>query len=96
MKTVTDTTSELISSDPEILSGAPILAGTRFPVHDVISHLRHCNGDVDRFIGDFPYITREQIDAAQRYYIEHPGDIERLLRERREYAERALAAQRSR
>jgi uncharacterized protein (DUF433 family) len=73
----------LIERDPEILSGVPVLAGTRFPVQDVIRQLRFCGGDVNRFQAEYPYISHEQIQAALRYYEEHSGEIEQLLRERR-------------
>ncbi len=49
--------------DSEILSGTPVFAGTRVPVHTLMDYLRA--GDrVDDFIEDFPAVTRAQIDTV--------------------------------
>jgi uncharacterized protein (DUF433 family) len=49
--------------DPEILSGTPVFAGTRVPVHTLLDYLRA--GDrVDDFIEDFPTVTRAQVDTV--------------------------------
>jgi uncharacterized protein (DUF433 family) len=49
--------------DPEILSGTPVFAGTRVPVHTLMDYLKA--GDrVDDFIEDFPTVTRAQVEAV--------------------------------
>ena len=49
--------------DPEILSGTPVFAGTRVPIHTLIDYLKA--GDrVDDFLEDFPTVTRDQITAV--------------------------------
>jgi uncharacterized protein (DUF433 family) len=57
MKTETDT--EIISRSPEIMSGAPVFAGTRVPVQTLIDYLAggHPLGE---FLDDFPTVRREQ------------------------------------
>jgi uncharacterized protein (DUF433 family) len=53
----------VIRSDPEVMSGAPVFAGTRVLVQNLIDYLS--SGDtVDDFLEDFPTVTREQALAA--------------------------------
>ena len=55
--------SPLIHTDPEVLSGTPVFAGTRVPVQTLIDYLEA--GDrLDDFLEDFPTVTREQAVAA--------------------------------
>jgi uncharacterized protein (DUF433 family) len=59
---VTDPTP-VIHSDPEILGGTPVFAGTRVPFQSLIDYL--AGGDsLDEFLHQFPTVTREQAQAA--------------------------------
>lgn len=50
--------SEIVSRDPEVVSGALVFAGTRVPVEVLVQHL--AAGDpLDRFLDDFPSVERE-------------------------------------
>ncbi len=52
----------IITSSPEILSGAPVFAGTRVPVHALIDYLE--GGEtIDDFLAGFPTVKRAQIVA---------------------------------
>jgi uncharacterized protein (DUF433 family) len=83
----------LVVRDPAIFSGAPILIGTRFPVHDVVNELRHYDGDVERVVADHPQLSTELVQAAMAYYQEHTEEIEQLLEERQEYFTTLLAVE---
>jgi len=51
-------TSNLITVDPDIQSGAPVFAGTRVPVQNLFDYLGE--GDsLDVFLKQFPSVTRE-------------------------------------
>ena len=51
---------ELITIDPEILSGTPVFKETSVPVQSLFWHLE--NGvTIDEFLEDFPSVRREQI-----------------------------------
>jgi uncharacterized protein (DUF433 family) len=63
---MTDDTSSLITSDPEILGGKPVIAGTRISVQLILEKL----GDgwsIQDLLEDYPHLTREQIIAAIAY-----------------------------
>jgi len=56
-------TSNLITFDPKILSGAPVFAGTRVPVQNLFDYLEE--GDtLDVFLKQFPSVTRDQAVAV--------------------------------
>ncbi len=55
--------NEFYIVDPEIVSGAPVFAGTRVPVKALFDYI--ADGDtVDAFLSDFPGVTREQIQQC--------------------------------
>lgn len=52
----------IVTSSPEILSGAPVFAGTRVPVQVLIDYLE--GGEtIDDFLAGFPTVKREQVVA---------------------------------
>jgi len=52
----------IVTSSPEILSGAPVFAGTRVPVQALIDYLE--GGEtIDEFLEGFPTVKREQVVA---------------------------------
>jgi uncharacterized protein (DUF433 family) len=51
-------TSELITIDPEIHSGAPVFRGTRVPVKTLFDHLE-AGDPLPVFLDDFPTVSRE-------------------------------------
>lgn len=53
------TESEVLSRDPEILGGAPVFAGTRVPVQNLIDYLAS-GQPLDAFLEDFPSVSRDQ------------------------------------
>lgn len=57
------TLQSVVRSDPEILGGTPVFAGTRVPVKNLLDYL--AAGDtLERFLDHFPSVTREQAVAA--------------------------------
>jgi len=54
--------ADLITTDPDILSGQPVFAGTRVPVETLFDHLE-AGIPLDEFLDDFPTVTKEQAIA---------------------------------
>lgn len=52
----------LIVSDPEILDGTPVFAGTRVPVKNLTDCLE-AGDSIDVFLDDFPSVSRAQVIA---------------------------------
>ena len=53
-----------IISDPEILSGTPVFAGTRIPLDQVIGLIRKGTPDSE-LAEDFPSLNQEDLDYAR-------------------------------
>ena len=49
---------QLISVDPEILSGAPVFAGTRVPIRTLFDHIE-AGDSLEVFLDDFPSVSRD-------------------------------------
>jgi uncharacterized protein (DUF433 family) len=61
-----DSTSDLIITDPTVLAGKPVIAGTRISVQLILEKL----GDgwsIDNLLDDYPQLSREQVIAAIAY-----------------------------
>lgn len=61
----------LVTTDPEIMSGAPVFAGTRVPVEIVLASLGK-GIDMDRLKASYPFLTEAHVQAAKVYEEVHP------------------------
>ena len=52
-----------VCSDPEILGGVPVFAGTRVPVQTMIDYLEG-GQPLGEFLSDFPTVTHDQAVAV--------------------------------
>ncbi len=52
---------DIISQDPDVVSGALVFAGTRVPVQVLIDYLK-AGDSVERFQRGFPTVSRKQIE----------------------------------
>ena len=59
------TSPSLIHSDPDIMGGTPCIRGTRITVYAIAARME--TESVDELLSDYPYITREGIEAAVAY-----------------------------
>jgi uncharacterized protein (DUF433 family) len=57
------TNAQIIQSDPEIMGGEPVFAGTRVPVYNLFDYLA-AGDSLDEFLDQFPSVSREQAVAA--------------------------------
>ena len=55
--------NEVIHTDPEILAGEPVFAGTRIPLRNLFDYLE-AGDSLEIFLDAFPDVTREQAVAA--------------------------------
>lgn len=65
---------ELVKSDPKILWGTPVFAGTRVPAETLFDYLE-AGDSLDEFLRDFPNVPRDVavscIKAAGRVLIDN-------------------------
>lgn len=55
--------TDVLSSDPEIVSGAVVFRGTRVPVDALFENLAG-GTSLEDFLDDFPTVEREQAEAV--------------------------------
>ena len=55
--------NEVIETDPEILAGEPVFAGTRVPLKNLFDYLE-AGDSLEMFLDAFPDVTRELAVAA--------------------------------
>ncbi|HEY0016388.1 MAG TPA: DUF433 domain-containing protein [Longimicrobium sp.] len=70
-------TTPVVHSHPQIMSGTPVFVGTRVPVQALIDFLEE--GDtIDSFLDSFPTVTREQavafIEQAAQLFLANVPD----------------------
>jgi uncharacterized protein (DUF433 family) len=54
---------DLITRDPEIMSGTPVFKGTRVPIKSLFDYLRGGH-TLDDFLESFPSVERTQADGV--------------------------------
>ena len=52
--------------DPKVMVGKPVIKGTRIPVY-LILELLAAGMSVDEVLGEYPELTREDVQAALEY-----------------------------
>lgn len=57
---------QIVSRDPEIVSGALCFTGTRVPAQSLIDHLK-AGDSLDDFLEGFPSVSRKQAEAFLDY-----------------------------
>ena len=62
--------AEVVSVNPNVVSGEPVFKGTRVPIKALLDHLE-AGDPLDKFLDGFPSVTREQ---AVRF-IELAGEL---------------------
>ena len=50
--------SDIISVNPQVVSGTPVFRGTRVPIKTLLDHLE-AGDPLDKFLDDFPSVSRE-------------------------------------
>lgn len=50
---------EVVSADPEVMSGTPVFRGTRVPIQTLLDHLE-AGDSLEVFLSNFPTVSREQ------------------------------------
>jgi uncharacterized protein (DUF433 family) len=54
---------KILTSDPDVLGGESVFAGTRVPVRNLLDYLAE-GQTLSEFLEDYPSVSREQAQAA--------------------------------
>lgn len=61
---------EIVSQNPNVVSGALVFAGTRVPVKNLNDYLLKGHYSLDAFLDDFPGVDREQVEGYLKMALE--------------------------
>ena len=56
-------TAMIVHTDPEILGGTPVFAGTRVPLQNLFDFLE-AGDSIDAFLDEFPSVSRDKAVAV--------------------------------
>jgi len=85
----------MVVSDPDILSGTPVIRGTRVPVYDIAASVSSGIA-IDRILKAYPSLQREHIELAAMYAEANPQRGRPRLRAALPPAARILAQRKKR
>ena len=60
---------DLITSDPKVMMGKPVIAGTRITVEHILEELAE-GSSIEELLESHPRLTREAVQAALAYALE--------------------------
>jgi uncharacterized protein (DUF433 family) len=66
---------ERITTNPGILSGKPIIRGTRMPIWVIIELIEFGDSNA-AIIEEFPFLTEDDIEAVRLFMQTNPGSSE--------------------
>ena len=67
----TDMTKALVASNPEIMGGMPVFAGTRVPIEIVLASAA-AGADMNQLRAAYSFLTNAHLEAARVYTEAHP------------------------
>lgn len=73
---------KLISQDPQILGGKPIISGTRMSVESVLE-LLSSGMEIREIIKEYPFLTKKQIQSVVDYAAKMIGKEESYIFDRK-------------
>lgn len=65
--------------DEKYAGGAPLIAGTKFPVRSVVNYVLRQGQSPEELVKEFSHLTLAQVYDALSYYYDHRDEIDRDL-----------------
>ncbi len=85
-----------IAVNPKICGGSPVIAGTRVRVLDVAVEYEYLDQSPDEIISDHPFLKLEQIHDALSYYYENRAEMDKKIKEDKDFVEKLIDTQKGR
>jgi uncharacterized protein (DUF433 family) len=82
--------------DPKICGGSPVIKGTRVRIVDVAIEYEYLNRTPDEIVTAHPHVKLEQVHDALSYYYENRTQLDKKIREDKQFIERLAEAQKGR
>ncbi|HSV49193.1 MAG TPA: DUF433 domain-containing protein [Candidatus Acidoferrales bacterium] len=85
-----------VAVNPKICSGSPVIAGTRVRVVDVAVEYEYLSNSPDEIINAHPHLKLEQVHDALSYYYENRAELDKKIKEDKEFINKLVEAQKGR
>lgn len=63
-----------VTSDPEVMGGTPVLAGSRLPVETLLAVVA-AGTDWERVLDSWPWLTPEHLEVAEQFAKTHDTSV---------------------
>lgn len=74
----------------DLAGGAPVIAGTKFPVRSVVRYILKQGFTAEELVEDFPQLSLPKIYDALSYYYDHREEMDKEMSENTEASSRDL------
>ena len=85
-----------VEINPKICSGSPVVAGTRVRIVDIAVEYEYLNCSPDEIINAHPHLRLEQVHDALSFYYENRAELDRKIKEDKEFIEKLVETQKGR
>jgi uncharacterized protein (DUF433 family) len=81
-----------VEVNPKICNGSPIIKGTRIRIVDIAIEYEYLNHTPDEIINAHPHLKLEQIHDALSYYYEKRAELDKKIREDKQFIQKLAKA----
>jgi uncharacterized protein (DUF433 family) len=85
-----------VEVNPKICNGSPVIKGTRVRIVDVVIEYEYLNHTPDEIVTARPHLRLEQIHDALSYYYENRAQLDRKIKEDKQFIEQLSEIQKGR
>jgi len=85
-----------VEINPKICNGSPIIKGTRIKIVDIAIEYEHQNRTPDEIINAHPHLKLEQIHDALSYYYENRAELDKKIRQDKQFIQQLSKTQKGR
>lgn len=91
----TKTEHPFVEINPKVCNGSPVIVGTRIRIADIAAEYEYMNCTPDDIINAHPHLKLEQIHDALSYYYEHQIEIDKKIKEDKEFVQKLRQMQKA-
>jgi len=85
-----------VEINSKICNGSPIIKGTRIRIIDIAIEYEHLNHTPDEIINAHPHLKLEQIHDALSYYYENQAELDKKIRQDKQFIQQLSKTQKGR
>jgi len=82
-----------VEINPKICNGSPVVAGTRIRIVDIAIEYEYLSRPPDEIITAHPHLKLEQVHDALSYYYEHRAEMDKKIKEDKQFIQNLIDMQ---